>query len=82
MGTPDFAVSVLSALAEAGHEVVAAYTQPPRPGGRRGRELVPSPVQQRAEAMGVEVRSPVSLKGAGEQAAFAALGAEVAVVAA
>lgn len=82
MGTPDFAVPVLAALAEAGHELVAAYTQPPRPGGRRGRELVPSPVQRRAEAMGVPVRSPASLKGAGEQAAFAELGAEVAVVAA
>jgi len=82
MGTPDFAVPVLGALADAGHELVAAYTQPPRPGGRRGRELVPSPVQLRAEAMGVPVRSPVSLKGAEEQAAFADLRAEVAVVAA
>jgi methionyl-tRNA formyltransferase len=82
MGTPEFAVPVLDALAEAGHELVAAYSQPPRPGGRRGRELVPSAVQRRAEAMGIEVRSPVSLKGAEEQAAFAALGAEVAVVAA
>ena len=82
MGTPDFAVPVLVALAEAGHALVAAYTQPPRPGGRRGRELVPSPVQRRAEAMGVPVRSPVSLRGAEEQAAFAGLGADVAVVAA
>ena len=82
MGTPDFAVPALEALVGAGHEVAAAYTQPPRAGGRRGRELVPSPVQVRAEALGIEVRSPVSLKGADEQAAFAAIGAEVAVVAA
>ena len=82
MGTPDFAVPTLDALVAAGHEVVAAYTQPPRPGGRRGRQLVASPVQQRAEALGIAVRSPVRLRGAEEQAAFAALGADVAVVAA
>ena len=87
MGTPDFAVPVLDALVAAGHEVAAAYTQPPRPGGRRGRERVPSPVQRRAEALGIEVRSPLRLRGgadggAGEQAGFAALGADVAVVAA
>ena len=82
MGTPDFAVPTLDALAEAGHEIVAAYSQPPRPGGRRGRELVPSPVQRRAEALGVPVHTPVSLKGAEEQATFAALAADVAVVAA
>ena len=80
MGTPHFAVPTLDALVEAGHEVVAAYTQPPRPGGRRGRELVPSPVQQRAEALGIEVRSPARLRGAEEQAAFAALGADMGVV--
>ncbi|MCW1427882.1 methionyl-tRNA formyltransferase [Novosphingobium sp. JCM 18896] len=82
MGTPDFAVPALVALAEAGHEVVAAYSQPPRPGGRRGKELTPSPVQREAEARGIAVRHPVSLKGAEEQAAFAALAADVAVVAA
>ena len=82
MGTPDFAVPTLDALVAAGHEVVAAYTQPPRPGGRRGRERVPSPVQRRAEKLGIAVRSPTSLKGADEQAAFAALGADVGVVAA
>ncbi len=82
MGTPDFAVPTLDALAAAGHEIVAAYTQPPRPGGRRGRELVPSPVQRRAAALGIAVRSPARLRGADEQAAFAALGADIAVVAA
>lgn len=82
MGTPDFAVPALIALVEAGHEVVAAYTQPPRPGGRRGRELTPSPVHREAEARGIPVRHPVSLKGADEQAEFAALDADLAVVAA
>ena len=82
MGTPDFAVPALQALVAAGHEVVAAYTQPPRPGGRRGKELTPTPVHQAAEALGIEVRHPVSLKGAAEQAEFAALGADIAVVAA
>ena len=82
MGTPDFAVPALVALVVAGHEVVAAYSQPPRPGGRRGKELTPSPVQREAEARGIAVRHPVSLKGAEEQAAFAALDADIAVVAA
>ncbi|MBN8807485.1 MAG: methionyl-tRNA formyltransferase [Sphingomonas sp.] len=82
MGTPDFAVPTLDALVAAGHRVVAAYSQPPRPGGRRGRELTPSPVQARAEALGIAVRTPVSLRNAEAQAAFAALGADVAVVAA
>ncbi len=81
MGTPEFAVPALVALAAA-HEVVAVYTQPPRPGGRRGRELTPSPVQRKAEELGIMVRSPVSLKGAAEQAEFAALQADIAVVAA
>jgi methionyl-tRNA formyltransferase len=82
MGTPDFAVPALKALVAAGHEVVAAYTQPPRPGGRRGKELTPTPVHKVAEALGIEVRHPDSLKGADERAAFAALDADVAVVAA
>lgn len=82
MGTPAFAVPTLDALADAGHTIVAAYSQPPRPGGRRGRELVPSPVQKRAEERGIPVRTPVSLKSPEEQAAFAALDADVAVVAA
>ncbi len=82
MGTPEFAVPALDALVAAGHDVVAAYSQPPRPGGRRGRALVPSPVQARAEALGIPVFTPVSLKSGEEQAAFAALRADVAVVAA
>jgi methionyl-tRNA formyltransferase len=82
MGTPDFAVPTLDALVSAGHDVVAAYSQPPRPGGRRGKELTPSPVQQRAEAVGIEVRNPVSLRNVEAQADFATLEADVAVVAA
>lgn len=81
MGTPDFAVPTLEALLAAGHEVAAVYTQPPRPAGR-GKAPTPSPVHKRAEAAGIEVRTPVSLKGSEEQEAFAALDVEVAVVAA
>lgn len=82
MGTPDFAVPALVALVEAGHEIVAAYSQPPRPGGRRGKELTPSPVHKEAEMRGIEVRHPVSLRSAEEQDRFAALEADIAVVAA
>lgn len=82
MGTPDFAVPALEALVAAGHEVIGAYTQPPRPGGRRGKELTPTPVHRKAEELGISVRHPASLKGAEEQAAFAALNADIAVVAA
>ncbi|MBV1917225.1 MAG: methionyl-tRNA formyltransferase [Sphingomonadaceae bacterium] len=82
MGTPDFAVPALAALAEAGHEIIAVYTQPPRPGGRRGKELTPTPVHREAESRGLDVRHPASLKGIEEQAAFAALEADIAVVAA
>jgi methionyl-tRNA formyltransferase len=81
MGTPDFAVPALTALHDAGHDVVCAYTQPPRPAGR-GKKLSPSPVQVEAERLGVPVRSPVSLRGAEAQAEFADLQADVAVVAA
>ena len=81
MGTPDFAVPSLNALAAAGHDVVAAYTQPPRPAGR-GKSLTPSPVHKRAEALGVAVRHPISLRNEHEQSAFAAINADIAVVAA
>ena len=81
MGTPDFSVPTLDALIAAGHDVAAVYTQPPRRAGR-GKALSPSPVQRRAEEAGLEVRSPVSLRGEAEQQAFAALGLDVAVVAA
>lgn len=79
MGTPAFSVPVLDALVEAGHEIAAVYCQPSRPAGR-GKKERPSPVQARAEVLGLEVRHPVSLKGAEAQAEFAALRAEIAVV--
>jgi len=81
MGTPEFSVPTLDALVAAGHAVVAVYSQPPRPAGR-GKKLQPGPVHLAAERHGLPVFTPVSLKGADEQAAFAAHGADVAVVAA
>jgi len=78
MGTPAFSVPVLQAVA-AEHEVICVYCQPPRPAGR-GKAERKSRVQVAAEALGLEVRHPVSLKGAEEQVAFAALRADVAVV--
>lgn len=81
MGTPEFAVPTLDALVAAGHEVVAVYTQPPRP-ANRGKKLTPSAVQARAEEVGLPVRTPVSLRNAEAQAEFAALDLDVAVVAA
>jgi len=81
MGTPDFAVPILQALVEAGHDVVAAYSQPPRRAGR-GKALTPSPVHKLAESLGIEVRTPERLRDPVVQANFAALDADVAVVAA
>ena len=79
MGTPDFSVSVLKALIEAGHEIVCVYAQPPRPAGR-GMALRPTPVHAFSEAQGIAVRTPVSLKSAEEQDHFKALYADAAVV--
>src|SRR5688572_343754 len=81
MGTPEFAVPTLDALIADGHDIAAVYTQPPRPAGR-GKALVPSPVQRRAEAAGLEVRTPATLRDAAAQQAFAGLELDVAVVAA
>ena len=79
MGTPEFSVPTLKALAEAGHEVAAVYSQPPRPAGR-GQKERPSPVQAYAESQGWTVRTPTSLKTAEAQADFTALDLDVAVV--
>jgi methionyl-tRNA formyltransferase len=81
MGTPDFAVPTLEALLAAGHDVAAVYAQPPRPAGR-GQGLRPLPVQERAQAAGLEVRTPPTLRDPTVQRAFAELDLEAAVVAA
>ncbi|ROR34252.1 methionyl-tRNA formyltransferase [Inmirania thermothiophila] len=78
-GTPAFAVPSLEALLGAGHAVVAVYTQPDRPAGR-GRRPRPSPVKEAALAAGLAVRQPRTLRDAAEQAALAALGADLMVV--
>ena len=78
MGTHDFSVPVLEALAQQ-HEIVAVYCQPPRPAGR-GKADRASPVQARAEALGLPVRHPISLRDPAAQAEFAGFGADIAVV--
>ena len=80
MGTPDFSVPSLEALYEQGHDIVACYSQPPRPAGRRGLELKQSPVHAKAVALGIPVFTPESLKSETEQASFSAHKADVAVV--
>ena len=79
MGTPDFSVPVLDALVQAGHDIACVYSQPPRPAGR-GKQDRPSPVQTRAQALGLPIRHPVSLKTQRAQADFAAVNADIAVV--
>ena len=79
MGTPAFAVEALRSLVDAGHEVVCAYAQPPRP-ARRGQKEQPSPVQAFAEAAGIPVRTPLNFREQADRDAFAALQADVAVV--
>jgi len=79
MGTPDFARDILQSLIDAGHDVVAVYSQPPRPAGR-GKALRPSAVHQLAEQHGIPVHTPKSLKSAEEQQKFAALDLDAAVV--
>jgi methionyl-tRNA formyltransferase len=81
MGSPDFAVPSLNALVNAGHEVVAAYCQPPRPAGR-GKAPRKTAVHERADELGIEVRTPKTLRDADEQGNFRALDADLAVVAA
>jgi methionyl-tRNA formyltransferase len=79
MGTPDFSVSVLDAVVAAGYEVVAVYSQPPRPAGR-GMAEVKSPVHRHAGALGIPVHTPVNFKSEGDRAVFVALNADAAVV--
>ena len=80
LGTPAFALPTLAAILDGGHDVAAVYTRAPKPAGRRGLTLTPSPVHALAEARGLPVRTPKSLRDPAEQAAFAALNLEVAVV--
>ncbi|PDT15672.1 methionyl-tRNA formyltransferase [Rhizobium sp. J15] len=80
MGTPEFSVPTLRLLVDAGHKIVAVYTQPPRPGGRRGLDLQKSPVHQAAELLGLPVFTPVNFKDPEERERFAAFNADVAVV--
>ncbi|KAB2668894.1 methionyl-tRNA formyltransferase [Brucella intermedia] len=80
MGTPEFSVPILTAIIGHGYEVVAVYTQPPRPAGRRGLELTKSPVHEKAEQFGIPVFTPKSLRSAEEQDVFASLEADVAIV--
>jgi methionyl-tRNA formyltransferase len=80
MGTPEFSVAILNTLVAAGHEIVAVYTQPPRAAGRRGLELTPSPVQKRAEALGLPLFSPIKLKDESEHQKLRAFNADAAVV--
>ena len=79
MGTPAFAVEALRSLIDAGHEVVCAYAQPPRP-ARRGQKEQPSPVQAFAEAAGIPVRTPLNFREQADRDAFAVLQADIAVV--
>lgn len=79
MGTPDYSVPTLTEIIGHGHEVVAVYSQPPRPAGR-GMALRKSPVHEQAEQFGIPVLTPTSLKGEAEQKEFADFNADVAVV--
>ena len=79
MGTPDFSVPALEAIHAAGHDVLAVYSQPPRPAGR-GMAERPSPVHAKAAALGIPVRTPRALRDADQQTLFADLRADAAVV--
>ena len=79
MGTPEFAVPTLTEIVSTGHEVVAVYTRAPKPAGR-GQAERKSPVHEAAEGFGIPVLTPRSLRNEGEQIAFAAFDADVAVI--
>lgn len=80
MGTPDFSVPTLQNLKQAGHEIVAVYTQPPRPAGRRGLDLTKSPVHQAAELLGIPVLTPLNFRAEEDRQTFRDFNADVAVV--
>ncbi|MDE1149330.1 MAG: methionyl-tRNA formyltransferase [Azospirillaceae bacterium] len=79
MGTPDFSVPVLDALVDAGHEIACVYSQPPRPAGRGHKEQL-TPVHARAQALGLPVRTPRTLRNEQAQGEFRDLGLDAAVV--
>jgi methionyl-tRNA formyltransferase len=80
MGTPDFAVPTLLEIVGRGHEVAAVYTRAPKPGGRRGLDLVPGPVEREARRFGLQVLTPTTLRGTEAQVAMRAHDAQAAVV--
>jgi methionyl-tRNA formyltransferase len=80
MGTPDFAVPTLVEIAGRGHEIAAVYTRAPKPAGRRGMDLTPSPVEREARRLGLTVLTPASLRSVDAEAAMRAHGADAAVV--
>jgi methionyl-tRNA formyltransferase len=80
MGTPEFSVPTLHALHKAGHQIAAVYTREPKPGGRRGLELQPTPVELASRELGIPVLTPRTLKTPDAQAEFRALEAKVAVI--
>ncbi len=80
MGTPDFAVPTLRALADSGHDIAAVYTRAPKPSGRRGLELQPTPVEREAKRLGLPVNTPKTLRDDAAQAEFKSFNADVAVV--
>ena len=80
MGTPAFSVPALQRLVHEGHEVVAAYTREPKPSGRRGLQILKTPVHQRAEALGIPVRTPSTLRDSRNQDQFRTLAADLAVI--
>jgi methionyl-tRNA formyltransferase len=80
MGTPDFALPTLVEILGRGHEVAAVYTRAPKPGGRRGLDFVPSPVEREARRFGLNVLTPASLRSAEAESAMRAHGADLAVV--
>lgn len=80
MGTPRFSVPILQALLDAGHDIVAVYSQPPRPAGRRGLKLIPSPIHIAAEEKSIPVFTPQTLKTTEQQTQFAKLAVDAAVV--
>ncbi len=79
MGTPEFSATTLQALIDAGHDIVAVYTQPPRRAGR-GKKLLPSPVQKLAESLELPVHSPVNFRAEDDLQRFESHKADIAVV--